>query len=357
MSECRDIADSPVAAAPKARVAEVDVLRVIGALAVVYIHATARAARAAYAIDPTQPMAVASELADFAVPAFILIAAGLAWSKDPKDGYLAFLGRRAAAIGVPYILWTAIYLTIAWSDGTAPKAFGAAAYSALSALLTGSSSYQLYFVPIVFVLYALTPLFRPLTRWSPEAALVASIIARYVASRWDGNIERFGTDPLLVSGVPGVVKAALVALPFAGLGAWYLSRLDLARVVLRYSWPAWLIGSFGIDWARVMRLVGFSIAPFGMMAELVGLLGVSGWISRLRQPLMTWIGMLAPLTYGVYLGHPLLLIAAHRITDATSSSWLWETAWFALLTWAVVAVLSFGLVSGLKRLPVLKHLT
>ncbi len=100
------------------------------------------------------------QLARFCVPAFIMLSGyGLAF-KAQKDGgtgpYLNFLKTRLGKLLPLYLLWSFSSILIvksipAWSFGNQPT-------SLVVQLLLGQADYQLYFLPVIFQLYAIFPL-------------------------------------------------------------------------------------------------------------------------------------------------------------------------------------------------------
>jgi probable poly-beta-1,6-N-acetyl-D-glucosamine export protein len=128
----------------------VDILRVIAILAVVLIHTTTRTLEVS--IFDLQRMSwslMLNQFSRFAVPLFFIISGFvLELNYSFHSGYFSYLKKRVRRLLIPYVIWSAIYYYFVYTNHTR---------SLFSALLDGSSSYQLYFIPSLLLFYTFFP--------------------------------------------------------------------------------------------------------------------------------------------------------------------------------------------------------
>lgn len=134
----------------------IDFIRLVSIIAVVVIHTST------YFLDVTRPFTFTfyflhaiNQLVRFAVPLFFAIS-GFLLAKHYQNipGVITFYKRRLSKILVPYFFWSLIYFLIIFPNPinlVFSRIF-------LHDLITGDSSYQLYFIPAIFLLYIIFPL-------------------------------------------------------------------------------------------------------------------------------------------------------------------------------------------------------
>ena len=112
------------------------------------------------------------QIARFCMPAFIMLSGyGLAVKyENKKINYWEFFKKRIWKLIPLYLVWSIFSILIinsipAWSFGNQPK-------SLVIQLLIGQADYQLYFLPVIFQLYALFPL---IWRFRKNAKLILFI--------------------------------------------------------------------------------------------------------------------------------------------------------------------------------------
>lgn len=128
-----------------------DVLRIIAILAVVCIHTTTKTlAVSSFNLQELPLSLFLNQGSRFAVPLFFLISGFvLELNYHRHEAYIKYLKKRLSRIFVPYVFWSAIYCFFVY-----PKPIG----EFLSALINGTASYQLYFIPALLIFYLLFPL-------------------------------------------------------------------------------------------------------------------------------------------------------------------------------------------------------
>ncbi len=174
----------------------VDVLRIVAITAVVGIHTTTKVLEAThYNIAAEFITLFFNQSLRFAVPLFFLIS-GFVLELNYRElfHYSTYFKRRAARLIIPYLFWSLFY----WVGIFHYPLFS---INFLFALLVGSASYQLYFIPTLIIFYALFPLFhRYYSFIKNKLFLVVIIISEIFLLGYDYYIHRFSlADPLRVS--------------------------------------------------------------------------------------------------------------------------------------------------------------
>ncbi|SRR5258706_7380575 len=132
--------------------ATIDILKVIAILAVICIHTTTRTLEASSFDLQKVPLTLfLNQASRFGVPLFFLLSGFVLELNYPYHAsYLSYLKKRLSKIFIPYVFWSAIYFFFVYKDSD----------DFLGALITGSASYQLYFIPTLLVFYMLFPFFH-----------------------------------------------------------------------------------------------------------------------------------------------------------------------------------------------------
>lgn len=136
----------------------IDLLRFISILAVILIHTTTKTLEMThYNLYQTSWTLLLHQITRFAVPLFFLISGFvLELNHDNQANYWQYLTKRFNRIFVPYVFWSAIYFYFVYTQHGPDF---------LSALIYGSASHQLYFIPALLVFYLIFPLFHWLYRF------------------------------------------------------------------------------------------------------------------------------------------------------------------------------------------------
>lgn len=130
----------------------IDVLRILSILAVVGIHTTIRTLEtSSFALQKIPFTLFLNQIFRFAVPLFFTISGFvLELNFHANENYLTFLKKRLNRIFIPYVFWSVIYYFFVYTKGRDPNF--------INSLLKGDSSYQLYFIPALLILYLVFPL-------------------------------------------------------------------------------------------------------------------------------------------------------------------------------------------------------
>lgn len=133
----------------------VDALRVLAILAVVAIHTSTRTIEAVNGnIDALPFSFLVNQISRFAVPLFFLISGYVLELSYPNhQNYFVYLKKRFNRIFLPYLVWSALYYVVIYPIH---------GVNFIEALIGGSASYQLYFIPTLLIFYILFPLLHEL---------------------------------------------------------------------------------------------------------------------------------------------------------------------------------------------------
>ena len=326
-----------------------DALRVFAIATVVAIHSFMPLRPV---LAPTSVPMVIDDLLHYAVPLFVFISGALVWSRpwDRSPGaYRAFMGKRLAQIGLPYLAWALLYLAVLVANSPDPTAVLARAPGLLA---TGHVWYHLYFIPMLLTFYALTPIASRAIRSHPEFVLIAVYAVRIAlwpaASAW------------LREAAPGLPwqYATHIAthLPHMLLGAWFALRLPTMPRALRRAWPLLLVaGTLALlalstgasaDWPTALRRLSY---PLGMAGTVLGLaLGAFSLEQPLRRASRA-LCALSPLTFGVYFVHPLWLLALETAVREAGFAAVWLAWWAVPVAWALIGTASLAVAAILAR--------
>lgn len=324
------------------RLHEFDLMRWAAIAVVVFIHVSA------LGIAPHQvtALAVANKAVRFAVPAFVFMAAGLAWGKPWRPGsYGAYLLSRARSVVLPYAAFSLVYSAIALR--LAGRPWSAYPLKALANLLMGEAWGHLYFVPVVVAVYLLAPLASRAVAARPLLTLLAAWGVAMTLAQW-----------LLARGpVPAVAGTILLYMPYAAAGAWYVRRREAAVAWLARWWPALLGASAlltlprrfvldALDAAKVWPgVAGLYVNPLDL-ALVFGLAGAALALAARAPRLRIAAARTHRLVYGVYLAHPLLVLAVQRLAARAGATGLLANLGVSLAASAVVLAATTALVAA-----------
>jgi len=332
------------------RILGYDVLRVVSIVAVVATHVLMVYRGTA---DPNVPVSLLDALLHFAVPTFYFVSGALVWGRytgRTASDYGEFLKSRALTILAPYLVWSALYLSIAGARGD--WTYWLARTPML--LLTGKSWYHLYFIPVLILFYLLTPLVAPIVRRRPELLLVVAYAIRiFLAAPVSSLADRVG-GPLLVT----FAVSATTHVSNMALGAWFAVRKDRVLPWLQRGWLVLL----GVGGALLLANTA-SALPDALPSILDGVtvsvamgllvLGMVGFAFSLHASTdaAEKVARAGTLAFGVYFMHPALLLALRSTLDATGTAVLWDSTWFPMLSILAVTLASFAIASVLASLP------
>jgi surface polysaccharide O-acyltransferase-like enzyme len=136
----------------------IDALRTVAILAVIMIHTTSRTIESVNMNLPKVDWSLfLNQAARFAVPLFFLIS-GFVLELSHRDGtgYFVYLKKRLSKIFLPYVFWSLVYYYFVYTTHSMQFIY---------TLIGGNSSYQLYFIPPLLMMYAIFPLLHKWYGW------------------------------------------------------------------------------------------------------------------------------------------------------------------------------------------------
>lgn len=342
-----------------------DALRVLAALGVIGVHVTSFRAMAVQsgAIAWDVESLVNALLNSIVVPLFVFLAALFSWGRPYEGGrgsYPRFVGRRFIMLVVPYVAWSAVFVAAfpgPVRDALATEGRIAAFGEFASVLWQGAAFWHCLFIPVLFFLLLFTP---PASRAFHRAPEVALFVCVALAAVWLLVVDSGGRGG--DSSVGRFAAGVAWYLVYMALGAWFGARRELTR-----SWGRTAGGAMVVAWIVLRSLAhmnGLALDPYGAPLDwpvvALGVLGLSVVFDRLRIDPASLQGRavrsLAPLTLGVYLAHPLVQEVIRLNAPAADLPWLGTSYLMDAATYFVVAVVSFGGMSVLSRLPGLSTL-
>lgn len=329
------------------RILAYDALRVLAIVTVVAIHTLIPYRDL---LPSTAPPGVLDDALHFAVPLFVFISGVFAWGRPlPAEpgAYRRFLVRRFTVVGVPYLAWSAFYLSllVVGSRGTLTP------LRALGLFLTGHTWYHLYFVPMLLTFYVLTPLATRLGARSPEGLVVAAFAVKILGVPAIADAFRSLSGDLGWSYASHVVTH----LPHMALGGWFAIR---AVPLPRHRWATVLAaaGAVALTVATpatatalpepVERFVHPLVLGAAVVAIAVAAHALEPWLRRHVR----LVEGSASLAFGVYFVHPLLLLAVEREVASRGSAALWLRPWFPVAVFVGATAGAFALSALVTRL-------
>ncbi len=293
---------------------ELDLGRVLAMLAVVAIHVSSGYIYAESAFSPggMNPAYVLNQAGRFCVPLFILLSGASLGLRSGKEAPLRFWLSRLKKLGVPYLIWWAVYQFSAIGFRLSRLGELPCLAQPLRSLLLGWGAPHLYFVPVLFQLYLLTPLLRPAARRFPRASLLLSFLLSLPAN-WLVDMGIQGYHP--IPGLPGSLLWMLfpcwIFYYVCGLVAG--QRMDRLSPMPKGLSPLWLLCTLAVLIAYLphTKATGSlgSITPAMLPITLLVFLSCCSLRRPLERftPLRRIVSFLAAHSMSVYFCHVLLL--------------------------------------------------
>jgi peptidoglycan/LPS O-acetylase OafA/YrhL len=333
------------------RVPEVDLVRVVTFGAVVGVHAVSLSFAALDVGGNAALMLLHYTRSGF----FVLMAIVLVRSAE-RSGHTGRLRRRLTLVGVPYLVWSIIYLVVSWATGGRNRPWDGAGL----ALLTGTAWYHLYFLLVTMQFYVAFPAFLWLlrrTRRHPLPQLGTGLAFAVVFTGWLHYTD-WAPGPLATYRAYAAQLLPTYTLLFVagGVAALHLDAvLDWLTQHRRAVLAGTLAGAVG------MEALYFVLVATGAHADaaadpvqpvmqvwavvLVAALGAAAtrWTAAGAPanaamsnptPHLRWVDRASDLSFGVYLVHPLLLLGLFAIP--------WMSSPPAAVTAVVATALAIG---------------
>lgn len=249
------------------------------------------------------------------IPIFVMISGALLLDDARQESAGQFYRRRLYRVGIPLVVWTAVYLVVRVYVDDERLTFG----RAVALILSADPYYHLWFLYAVVGLYLVTPALRAFVRHSTQGQRLGVIILGLLLAN-----AYFQADVLLWDNQRSIFTMFLPYIPYYLCG-YELRRIDPRKVPSRYLVLAVIVSAlylaafFNVFMEReggigVRYLFDFFSPPVVFLS-----IGVF-WAAHLRdvtaQPLAGWrktlLEWVASTTLGIYVLHPLVLEGLRR---------------------------------------------
>ena len=257
----------------------------------------------------------------YAIPAFLLVSgffvALSTKSEDSGPGWSQIRSRLRTLV-IPYLIWSAIMIGVSVVGGEAITPLGVA-----RALLIGGAAPAFYFVPLLVQLYLLGHFLIKWTRARPGLLLVIAAFVQILAhlGRYGQLLQ--GSHPILQgleilspawffpANVFWFVLGVVLGIRRTQLVPWLDSRrwmmLGLSIVLLVVGMLEWEF----LLWQAPGPWLGPKETLVDNMYSLVAILAVLGFLGGF-VPFASELQSIGAKSYGIYLAHSLVLVAAAR---------------------------------------------
>lgn len=347
------------------RIEYIDVLRVLSMLAVVFLHNAAGTLRTHFTWPVWHFTNVLTSLMTASVPLFFMIS-GAVLLRSPKTASVAYtLKKRVPRILIPFLVWS--LLAIAYYAFVSRYTSGAvdwkAAVDKLKHLPAKPTAIHLWFMYALIPLYIVSPFLKKLVD-----GLGNSLVA-YLLGLW-------GFFSFLLPTVAAFLPASLGPIAtldqrynvafVAGYAGYFVAGYYLMRMKRSFSvwWPALVAGAAVVcialgTWWKTAALGQYSELFKTYTGVFVVVLSCSLFLvakealrrRRLGRVTGGTVRLLAPLAFGVYLVHNLLVDAFSRLLGW----WPAGSIRFAVAGYLVVLAASVALVLVLSHLGRLSY--
>lgn len=329
------------------RYTRLDAARWLAALAVVLLHSAAQTVSdaASYGSDAWLAANLYDSAVRWCVPVFVMVSGALLLDPAREQGIRDFYGRRVARICAPLAFWTVFYLAWRtaldwWTDGTLDVSYWP------RKVAEGAPYYHLWYLYMIVGLYLFAPLVRILyARTSPEGRQlwVVGVLGVAVLDALYRQALDISSGFFLTWCLPYLGYFVAGRMIFDGE-----LRLPRPGLLALGSMAATAAGVYGLSSGEALNLYFYDY--FSLTVPLMSL-ATFQWI--VDSPGIPALPRLAPLTFGVYLIHPVFLDLAQRAGLYTAgAAQAWQLPLIAAAVFAISALMSWLL----RRTPATRAL-
>ncbi|MFX3622952.1 MAG: acyltransferase [Ectobacillus sp.] len=309
--------------------------------------------------------------AKFSAPAFIFIVGfTLLYHHDQQVHYQTYIFGKVAELIVPYVFWSAVYLTMAHqlpflSDGTV--------MNALKAILTGSAAPHMWYVVMMFQIHLLFPVLFVLFHWfrkrvRTQAGLykIVSVFAlAYMALMWLSSHFIFNGNVLTDSTVLQYTDRAFISYSF------YFILGGIAALTLP-KWRRFILKQVPLNtfiFLAMFVVVGYELLSFEgvqdihlqastylkpsmflyIISEILLLYALAMTIVHSRTFVYKVLQFIGRFTYGAYLAHFFFLHISAKLLNIFNIPN--NSLVYSLVLFGVTVLLSISTIVLLSMVP------
>lgn len=321
---------------------KLDTARWMAALAVVLLHCAAFPLTSVldYGTSDWQWANLYDAASRWCVPVFVMISGALLLNPQKREAFKHFYQKRAARVAPAIVFWSAFYLL--WGalmyrlDGV-PMDSAAWMRKATS----GEPYYHLWYLYMLVGLYLFAPYLRALYARCSYRQRVAAVIGIFVLAMLQTVHRELNADGygfFLTWFLPYISYFLAGRMMFEGE-----LRLPRPGLILALAVAVTAVGASAMSTAGTLNVYFYD--TFSLTVPLMSLAVFQLILDARKLPRMSAI---APLTFGIYLAHPIFLDIAKRSgVYAPTSGVAWQTP----LAAAAIFLLSLGFVRVLRQLP------
>jgi surface polysaccharide O-acyltransferase-like enzyme len=338
------------------RIPWVDFLRSVAIFLVIVIHTTGPLAYQWENIPRSEWMAgnFYNAFARVSVPLLFMVSGYLLLGK--QEGISDFYRKRFRKVFIPFLFWSVFYLV--WENGYRDFAFLNAIKAVVYALLTTPASFHMWFLYELLAIYLFVPLMRVFIASAERVHLW------YFTGLW------FLFGPVLE------MTERMLDIQFAidlGFLTSYIGFFIIGYLLGQIDFPPKVVVVAG----AVYLLAGLYTmhATYSLTSQAGDYVQYYYWYTRINIVLMSvsafillkksgenvtnaninlWVARFAQASFGIYLVHVIVLIYLRRTGISAFSG---PAAITVPTVSLLIAVISWGLVAGIQRIPVLREIT
>lgn len=321
---------------------KLDAARWMAAFAVVLLHCAAFPLTSVldYGSTDWQWANLYDAASRWCVPVFVMISGALLLNPAKREPFKYFYQRRAVRIAPAIVFWSAFYLL--WGalmyhmDGVP---MDAAAW--LRKATSGAPYYHLWYLYMLAGLYLFAPYLRAVYQRCSHRQRMAAVVAIFVLAilqtlHRELNADGYGF--FLTWFLPYISYFLAGRMMFEGE-----LRLPMPGLVLCASIALTALGASVLSSADALNVYFYD--TFSLTVPLMSLAVFQLILNARSLPRMPAV---APLTFGIYLAHPIFLDLGKRTGLYMPTS---GTAWQTPLAAMLIFVLSLGLVLLVRSVP------
>lgn len=338
----------------------IDFLRLVAILAVILVHTTTKTLEVSkYKLAEFPSTFFLHELASFAVPLFFLIS-GFLLELNYRDNmnYKTYIKRRASKLVIPFVFWSAFYF-LAFPQTQIPNK------SFLYLLLTGQTSYQLYFIPAIIVFYIAFPFVHKYYSVFAKKPVFAGILLLTIAvaakDYYFGAIK-LETALRITILYPGIFLTGMIASHHEKKILTFVKRREMLLAGLLGLAAAVVVAEGRIMYELTGKLHSFysqhrpSVFFYSLILG-VFLFAFSGFSEKMSRA----ITYLSNLAYFVFFCHVAVLygfwLTIGPNVYLTAGQNALTRIYFDIFFFGAITVVSFALATAVHKIPKLNLLT